>query len=88
MTAISFNRILLLFSSSVLVLSGGADAAAHQKITFPSADGLVITADLYLQNRNKEVPFVVLFHQAGWSRGEYLEIAPKLNKTAEKRGRK
>jgi len=26
------------------------------------------------------VPFIILFHQAGWSRGEYIEIAPKLNK--------
>ena len=24
-------------------------------------------------------PVLVLFHQAGWSRGEYREIAPKLN---------
>ena len=29
---------------------------------------------------NKTSPLIVLFHQAGWSRGEYLEIAPKLNK--------
>lgn len=47
-------------------------------VTFPSKDGLQITADAYMVGKNK--PLVVLFHQAGWSRGEYLEIAPKLNK--------
>ena len=49
-----------------------------QTINFPSADGLEITADLYIKH-DKQAPFIVLFHQAGWSRGEYLEIAPKLN---------
>ncbi len=47
-------------------------------ITFPSADGVMITADLYAPH-GKEAPFIILFHQANWSRGEYMEIAPKLN---------
>ena len=38
---------------------------------------MAITADYY-QKSNSEV-FILLFHQAGWSRGEYKEIAPKLN---------
>ena len=50
-----------------------------ETITFPSADGLEITADLYLKHP-KASPMIVAFHQAGWSRGEYLEIAPRLNK--------
>lgn len=49
-----------------------------EKITFQSGDGLDLTADLYITN-DKSAPFIVLFHQARWSRGEYLEIAPKLN---------
>jgi len=48
-------------------------------LSFQSDDGLEITADLYLSHDLK-APFVILFHQAGWSRGEYLEIIPKLNK--------
>ncbi|RLD20113.1 MAG: hypothetical protein DRI71_10755, partial [Bacteroidetes bacterium] len=48
------------------------------QITFPSTDGLELTADLYITN-DKTAPFIVLFHQARWSRGEYLEIALKLN---------
>ena len=53
--------------------------SAQKKITFNSKDGLEVTADLYISN-SVDNPFIILFHQAGWSRGEYLEIAPKLNK--------
>ncbi len=48
-----------------------------ETIQFPAEDGLLVTADLYLWHE-ADAPFVVLFHQAGWSRGEYKEIAPKL----------
>ena len=48
-------------------------------ITFLSEDSLAITADTYITHK-LTVPIIILFHQAGWSRGEYLEIAPKLNK--------
>lgn len=48
-----------------------------ETITFPSVDGLEITADLYLIDDN--APLIILFHQAHLSRGEYLEIAPRLN---------
>lgn len=53
--------------------------AADQKITFPSADGLLITADSYVTHTPDRTPLVLLFHQARWSRGEYQEIAPRLN---------
>ena len=51
---------------------------AMETVTFPAADGLAVTADLYLAH-DKEAPFVILFHQAGYSRGEYGQIAPRLN---------
>lgn len=51
---------------------------AQETITFKAADGLEVTANLYMMH-DKNAPFIVLFHQANWSRGEYLEIAPKLN---------
>jgi len=44
-----------------------------------SKDSVQITADVYM-TITKDNPFILLFHQAGYSRGEYLEIAPKLNK--------
>ncbi len=49
-----------------------------KEISFPSEDGLKITADLYL-NQNAKAPLIILFHQAGYSRGEYRPIAPMLN---------
>jgi pimeloyl-ACP methyl ester carboxylesterase len=51
-------------------------AEGQKKVTFLSTDGLIITADLYL--KDKELPFILLFHQGNYSRGEYREIAPKL----------
>lgn len=50
----------------------------QETITYPSEDGVTITADLY--DSGSSDTFILLFHQAGWSRGEYQEIAPKLNK--------
>jgi len=50
-----------------------------ETINFSAKDGVKITADLYLIP-NSNAPFIILFHQAGYSRGEYREIAPKLNK--------
>ena len=51
---------------------------AQQMVTFFSSDGLTVTADLYL--KDKSYPFIILFHQANFSRGEYQETAPKLMK--------
>jgi pimeloyl-ACP methyl ester carboxylesterase len=48
-----------------------------ETVTFESADGLSVTGDLYLTG-HRRAPFILLLHQAGYSRGEYLEIAPKL----------
>ena len=54
-------------------------AISYDTISFPSKDGVMITADVYSPHE-KTAPLILLFHQANWSRGEYLEIAPKLNK--------
>ncbi len=56
-----------------------AQESKFKQIEFESLDGLKITADLYVAASDKTRPFFVLCHQAGWSRGEYREIAPKLN---------
>lgn len=52
-------------------------AIAQETIEFPSEDGVIITADYYSSKGSSKL--ILLFHQAGWSRGEYKEIAPKLN---------
>jgi len=46
-------------------------------ITFKSKDGLDVTADLYIVENPKD--YILLCHQAGFSRGEYIETAKKLN---------
>ena len=60
---------------------GGATTQkkSYETIEFPSLDGLKITGDLYRAHSDPKTPFLLLCHQAGWSRGEYREIAPKLN---------
>ena len=47
-------------------------------ISFPSKDGLKITADTYFID--SKLPMIVLCHQASSNRKEYSEIAYKLNK--------
>ncbi len=52
--------------------------AEMKTITLKSADSLDVKADVYYSGY-PEAPVILLFHQAGYSRGEYREIAPKLN---------
>ncbi len=73
------KHILFVAAIFLISLNSISFAVDSNTITFPSEDGLLITADTYV-NHPKSSPFIILFHQAGWSRGEYLEIAPKLNK--------
>ena len=63
----------------VLLVIVSFQLSAQEKLSFTAADGLEVTADKYFTNA-ETAPLIVLFHQAGWSRGEYKEIAPKLNK--------
>lgn len=51
---------------------------ASETIKIKAADGVEVTVDLYI-NHPDTVPFIILYHQAGWSRGEYQQIAPMLN---------
>lgn len=70
-TSIIFNLLIWSLFFSV----------AHSQtlmVTFPSLDGIKITGDVYM-TADEKAPFIILYHQARYSRGEYLEIAPKLN---------
>jgi pimeloyl-ACP methyl ester carboxylesterase len=62
----------------LIFLMIAVEGFAQRTITFPSEDNLTITADLYL--KDKDLPFIILFHQANSSRGEYIETAHKLTK--------
>jgi dienelactone hydrolase len=52
-------------------------SSAQLKVTFPSTDGLTVTADWYPLSTN--LPVILLCHQNGYSRGEYTETASRLN---------
>ena len=67
-------RALLPFT---LALTLSVAPVFAEKVSFPSQDGLEITADLEGVGSGTTI---VLFHQAGSSRGEYKTIAPRLNK--------
>ena len=55
-----------------------SNSFAQEIVTFKAKDGLTITANLYeIDSVN---PYVLLFHQAGSSKGEFKEIAIKLLK--------
>ena len=67
------NIIIIVFSIFVM-----STFAQTETIKFPSEDGIEITADIY--KIDADAPWIILHHQAGFSRGAYLSIAPKLNK--------
>ena len=75
------NFTTTLFFCTLLTFSNYAQKKSdlNGTIHFKASDGVTITADLYTTSV-LDAPFIILFHQAGYSRGEYLEIAPKLNK--------
>jgi len=69
------RHLLLIF----LLLSGFSfTTSAQLPITFQAEDGLVISADWYPVNDDD--PVILLCHQNRFSRGEFREIAPRLNK--------
>lgn len=67
-------RIIFLFIYLFSFLALGA----QEKVTFLAEDGLKITADLYETNSSN--PYILLFHQDGYSRGEYRQTANKILK--------
>ena len=70
-----------LLACYILMLIATVSLASDSNIvTFSSADDVLITADTYIAHTSEKTPLIVLFHQAGSSRGEYNEIAPGLNK--------
>lgn len=69
--------IVLLISFSFNLAQ--AQNPTKSEISFKSANDISVVADLYLIE-DKEAPFIILCHQAEYSRGEYIETAPKFNK--------
>jgi len=66
------NFLLILLVLSFLGLK------SQDKVTFTTKDNLTVVADLY--EVNPSYPYIILLHQANYSRGEYKEIAISLLK--------
>lgn len=54
-------------------------AIGADRLVLEAVDGLPVTADAYV-GPDPGAPWIVLAHMAGSSRGEYREIAPRLNR--------
>ena len=73
-----FNALFIFFFSLVAIKAQTDPDFIGETISFKADDGLQVTADLYMPHESS-APFIILYHQAGYSRGEYRSIAPKLN---------
>ena len=71
---LSFVYVMLISIFGTL----NVEAQTARRVKFPSKDGVTITADMY--EANPDYPWIVLFHKAQSSRGEFQRIAIKLNK--------
>ena len=74
----NYAILFLLFFNVTLSLAQSDAEFIGETINFKADDGITVTADLYMEHES-DAPFIILYHQAGYSRGEYREIAPKLN---------
>lgn len=73
-----YNQYLLLINSLIGISAFNSSQAQSTQVQFMTNDKVAVTTDIYAPNP-VSAPFIILFHQASYSRGEYLEIAPKLN---------
>ena len=73
------NSKILIILTLTIFISWFSNSALADTIFINSDDGIRIIAETYMVNEDPKTPVIVLYHQAGWSRGEYIEIAPKLN---------
>ena len=62
----------------LLLLFAMFTCTAQDVVTFTASDGLTVTANLYEVDEND--PYIVFFHQAGYSKGEYKATAVKFLK--------
>ena len=73
-----FINTLLCFCCVFVSFAQSDPDFSGETITFKASDGISVTADLYMPHK-ATAPFIILYHQAGYSRGEYRSIAPQLN---------
>lgn len=71
----STMRLLLTALTAALYLCAPAQA---ETVQFKASDGIVVTADFKTPDAGAQT-VIVLYHMAGASRGEYVNIAKRLN---------
>lgn len=74
------RTLSLVFAAAMALGTWSANALADdgfRSVDFATGGGIRARADIY-DSAPPSATWIVLFHQAGWSRGEYREIAPKL----------
>lgn len=71
------SRRVVLGLSLFLLSPALARAAAPEPVVFPAADGIIVHGDLY-RPAGRPRGVILLFHQAGSNRTEYVPIAPRL----------
>ena len=76
------QKLIQIAAATVLIFGAtvGVSSAAEvgfRSVDFPTTGGIQGRADIY-ESKNSSATLILLFHQAGWSRGEYREIAPQL----------
>jgi len=62
----------------ILLIFGLTNLKAQDKVTFTTQDNLTVVANLY--EVDPSYPYIILLHQANYSKGEYKEIAISLLK--------
>jgi len=77
-TNILMMKILYTIFIFFLSFSLSFSQVTKEKVSFSSGDGIQVTADKYIIN--EEFPYILLFHQAGSSRGEFNDIAERFLK--------
>lgn len=77
MLFIKMKRIIIIAAAIFLSTEISAQIG-YKTFIMPTPDGLTMTADLY--EADSTAPVILLCHQAGYSRGEYLETAKRLQK--------
>jgi len=74
---------LLLLLFGILTFTGFSqdkeEKTSLKTVQFLSLDSLPVTAAIYRISK-RDAPLIILYHQARYSRGEYIEIAPQLNR--------
>jgi pimeloyl-ACP methyl ester carboxylesterase len=77
------RQLIWIFATLAFTLASAPGSSfaegPFESIDFPTTGGIQGRADVY-KTKNDSAALILLFHQAGWSRGEYREIAPELVK--------